>query len=322
MPESGTGRCRRWWSAAGLLLVCSAAQGELTCRVLDGGVELARDGQVVLHYHTSVVRPPAEIDPVYARSGFIHPVRTPGGRVVTADFPPDHAHQHGLFAAWVNTTFQDRKVDFWNQAGRTGRIEHVRLLKTESAADTAAFTAELRHVDLTSPGGEQPVLRELWTVRAYDGEGPFVFDIESRQTCIADTPLTINEYHYGGMAFRGSSQWFSPDKAAPADFQFLTSEGLDRISGNHTRPRWVVAHGSIDGQPCGLAVMGHPDNPRYPEPVRLHPTKPYFVFSPPVLGEMVMEPGQEQVRRYRYVAFDGPPDGTRLDQELQKFTAP
>lgn len=297
----------------------AAAEPRVLCRQTDTALELVRRGRLVLRYHTAVAEPPAGIDAVYRRSGFLHPVATPAGQVVTADFPRDHAHQHGIFSAWVNTTFEGRKVDFWNQAGRTGNVEHVRVVETSSGDDLASFTVELRHLDLTAPGGPVVVLRELWTVRLHDGAGPHRFDITSRQTCVASSPLTVNEYHYGGMAFRGCDAWFSADKSRPTDFAFITSEGLGRGAGNHSRPRWVVAQGSVDGTACGIAVLGHPGNPRAPEPVRLHDSKPYFAFSPCVLGEFVMEPGVEHVRRYRYVVFDGPADDSLLDAEWRAF---
>jgi hypothetical protein len=300
----------------------SALPAEQELRQDDQGIELLSEGRPVLRYHTAVQSPPEAIDPVFSRSGFLHPVCTPSGRVVTADFPADHAHQHGIFAAWVNTTFEGRKVDFWNQAGRTGHVEHVRHLDPPAHGGNVSFAVELRHSDLTAPGGPRPVLRETWRVTLFPNQPEHVFDLESRQTCIAESPLTINEYHYGGMAFRGCSAWFSGEaKQHPNDFRFLTSEGLGTIEGNHTRPNWVAAGGTVDGAPCGIAVLAHPGNFRHPAPVRLHPTKPYFVFSPCVLGEFALDPGVEHAARYRYVVFDGPIVPARLDELWQAYAA-
>lgn len=293
-----------------------AADPLVVCRQNAESLELFCRDRLVLRYHTAVVEPPAGVDPVFRRSGFMHPVATPSGRVVTDDFPADHLHQHGIFCAWVNTTFEGRSVDFWNQKGRTGNVEHVRVIETHNDGSAAGFTVELQHLDLTAPNGPKTVLQELWTVTCRDAGELHLFDIDSRQACIADSPLLVNEYHYGGMAFRGTSQWFQEG----TDFEFRTSEGLGRSDGNHTRPNWVAAIGSIDGQPSGIAMMGHPLNPRHPEPVRLHPSKPYFVFSPSVLGEFRLEPGMEQRRRFRYVAFDGPLNAARIDGVFAEYS--
>ena len=53
-------------------------------------------------YQGSEVQPPEGMDPIYARSGFIHPLRSPSGLVLTEAFPPDHAHPAwSLFSAWT-----------------------------------------------------------------------------------------------------------------------------------------------------------------------------------------------------------------------------
>lgn len=266
-------------------------------------------GHPVLQYNTAVVEPPAGIDPLFRRSGHIHPVFTPAGRIVTEEFPADHAHQHGIFNAWVNTTFEGRPVDFWNQAARSGRVEHVGIDTSQDGNVFAQFIAELRHSALNGPDGVQPVLQEHMLVRAWNVPDGHLFDIESREVDVADAPLIINEYHYGGMAFRGAAGWLGQP-----EHDFLTSEGGTRADGNHTRPVWVAAHGLVQGQPCTIVVFGHPRNFRHPQPVRLHPEKPYFVFTPPVLGEFSIEPGSEYVSRYRYLVHDGTLDPDWYDR--------
>ena len=91
----------------------------------NGLLTLELGGKPVLVYHEAVAEPPSGLESVYRRSGFIHPLMTRSGVVVTDDFPPDHAHQHGVFMAWVNCVFEERKIDFWNQLGRTAKISHL-----------------------------------------------------------------------------------------------------------------------------------------------------------------------------------------------------
>jgi len=279
----------------------------------DGRQLMLRVGdRPVLNYHHRTVESPSGIDPLYRRSGHIHPLFTPSGRSVTDDFPPDHAHQHGIFFAWVNTTFAGHAVDFWNQMGRTGAIEHIAIESLVDGPVFGQFRVRLRHLDTTSAGNPRAVLDETWDVRAYNLDQHFLVDIDSTQTCL-DEPLTIDEYHYGGMGVRGQRQWFDaqagdrgkPDPARRGEFEFTTSEGKNRLAGNHTRPEWVSLSGKIDGQPATLTVMGHPTNFRFPQPVRLHPTKPYFCFAPMVLGEFQLEKSRPYVSRYRFLVYDG-----------------
>jgi hypothetical protein len=288
----------------------------------------------VLTYQAAVVEPPPGIDRIYRRSGFIHPLQTPSGLAVTDDFPPDHAHQHGLFFAWVNTTFQGRHVDFWNQKERTGRVSHVSPGVVCRNAVTAGpvfgeLNVELLHEDQSAPGGPKPVLRECWLVRVYDVSAHFVVDLQSVQQVVND-PLTVNKYHYGGLGLRGNRQWFditaqgndTPDPAKSGRSDFLTSDGKHRIDGNHTRPYWVDLSGQVNGKFGGVAILDHPSNFRFPQAVRLHPNKPYFCFAPMVDGEFAIRRDHPYVSRYRLYIHDGPPDREAIESAWHDYADP
>ena len=293
------------------------ADATVTCTDDGTRLTLSIGDKPVITYNHGLLPAPEGIDPVFAKNGHIHPLRTPLGRFVTDDFPPDHAHQHGIFFAWVKTTFEDRPVDFWNQAKQLGSVEHMKILETVSGPVFGQFKVKLRHSDLTAPDGPKPVLEEIWTVRVYNVPDPFLIDLKSEQRCVADTPLVINEYHYGGMGLRAAREWYKQDGSG-----FLTSTGRKRRDGNHTRARWVITHGQSEGQPAAVAALGHPDNFRAPQYVRLHPTKPYFCFAPMVMGPFEIAPGKPFVSRYRYATYDGTPNPELIDQLWQDFAEP
>jgi hypothetical protein len=317
LPSGSTRRYRLEPAGAG-----RSRRAAVTC-VGDGKhLRLQVGDRPVLQYSTALVESPSGIESCYRRSGQIHPVYTPSGRVVTDDFPPDHAHQHGVFFAWVNTTFEGRHLDFWNQKEETGRIEHMAVLGMAGGPVFGQFQVKLRHEDMTAPEGPRPVLDEVWTVRAYNVSDVFLVDFESRQTCAGASPLTINKYHYGGMGLRGHRDWFDPavkgnnppDPARSGNSDFLTNEGENRATGNHTRPSWVDLAGLVGGQPAGVALLDHTGNFGFPQPVRLHPNKPYFCFAPMVLGSFEIVPGREYVSRYRFIVHDGVPDARELER--------
>jgi hypothetical protein len=237
--------------------------------------------------------------------------------VLTEAFPADHLHQHGVFFAWVNTEFDGRPVDFWNQADRTGTVEHAEVTHVVSGPVFAGFTVRLTHVDRSAQPEPMTALNETWTVRVYNRSDTFLVDIESQQECAGKLPLVLREYHYGGMALRGNSKWLGEEGS-----EFLTSEGKSRIDGNHTRPNWTDLSGALDGRPCGVAVLQHPSNARFPAPVRLHPSKPYFVYSPVVLGELTITPEDPLVSRYRYVTHEGRPDADALHAAWRDYAHP
>lgn len=273
----------------------------------DGRFDMQIAGRTILAYHTETVFPPQEADPIFRRSGHIHPFITPSGRVITDDFPSDHYHQHAVFAAWTKTEFEGEPVDFWNQAAGTGNVEHREVLEAVSGTVFASLKVRLAHVVTKSE--PRDVLSEIWTIRLFNITDFHLFEIESVQTCVAETPLTIKEYHYGGFGFRGSQAWIRN----PAH-KIITNETDDREVGNHTRPRWTAITGPVEGQPCSAAMFSCPENFRSPQPVRLHPTMPYFVYSPCVLGEFKLQPGNEYRSRYQYVACDGEPEHELMNQ--------
>ncbi len=289
----------------------------------DRSLSLSVDDEPVLRYWTDErPLPRADLDSVYLRGGYLHPVRTPSGRVVTGDYAEGHPHHHGIWSAWTNTEFRGRTPDFWNMQNETGTVVPMALDSTWSGPVQAGFRARHRHIDRSAP---EPVtaLYEEWTLRVYDvsaaeGDASYrLFDLSVVQTTASSSPLVLPPYHYGGMGVRGPDEWYGADNA-----HFLTSAGKDRSNGNETRARWTYIGGAVEGEQAGLAMLSHPDNVRSPQPVRIHPEMPYFSVAPSQLGRWSIEPGRPHVARYRVVAFDGPPDPDVLDRLWTDYAYP
>ncbi|MDA0837135.1 MAG: PmoA family protein [Planctomycetota bacterium] len=290
---------------------------ELLMLNTDGNLQAQIHGKTVFRYNHKTVPSPFPQEPFYARSGQIHPVFTPSGKLVTDDFAPDHKHQHGIMFAWTDTTFEGNKFDFWNQKKKQGTVAHASIEGQGNGNVFCWFKTKLAHLDIRDPEKPNAILNETWTVRVYNSKSPYLFEIESRQTCATNAPLQINKYHYGGMAFRGSRSW-----TGGGSYDYLTSEGKNREDGNHSRPNWSAIFGQTEGQWCGATILGHPENFRFPQPVRLHPQMPYFVFAPLVLGPFKIEPRKEYVSRYRYLIHDGKPDAAVADACWNDYASP
>lgn len=303
-----------------------------TANIQDGKVQISVNDKSVLQYNIDEVFPPEGAPDYYRKSGFIHPIYSPGGKVLTEGFPEGHMHQHGLFFAWVKTLFEGRTPDFWNQHNQSGRVAHQTMHGTESGPVFASFTSTLSHTDITAPDGPEEVLEERWQVMVYALDDMFLFDLSSLHTCVADSPLIMPQYRYGGLGIRANSQWFEgegafkdqdiPNRQGVGKGGFFTSEGLDRIDGNHTNPNWVLMDGRIDDAPVGLVAMGHPSNFRFPQPVRIHPSMPYFCFAPMVDGDFSIEPGEGYLSSYRFLVFDGDPDSKQIEQVWNDYSEP
>jgi Methane oxygenase PmoA len=144
-----------------------------------------------------------------------------------------------------------------------------------------------------------------------------VIDLVSTQRCAGTSALSLPQYHYGGLGFRGRREWDGKDNTF-----FLTSEGKDRSNGHGTRARWCHISGAVDGQRAGLAMLDHPGNFRAPQPMRIHPTEPFFCYAPSQLGDWEIVPERPYVSRYRLIAFDGAPEPAELDRLWNDYADP
>lgn len=268
--------------------------------------------------------PRTDIKPEIIRAGYVHPVFSPAGQIVTDDYPSNHPHHHGIWAPWTKTSFQGRAPDFWNMHAKTGAEELVALDRTWSGIVHGGFEARLKMVDRSAIPAPVEVLQVHWRLTAYAVAGALpavrMFDLIITQNCATADPLILPEYLYGGFGFRGAGAWNGPGDAA----RFLTSEGItDRLTGNNTRARWCYLGGAGEGGAvAGTATLGHPDNFRAPQPVRLHPNMPYFSFVPQQLGEFRIEPGRPYVARFRFIVADGAPDRARIDAYWHGYAQP
>src|SRR5699024_9676795 len=286
-------------------------------------VTFQKEEDSVFSYYYRSNNPPEELGPIYKRAGYIHPLFSPNEVPLTNHLDLKmHSHHYGIWAAWPHTEFQGRTPDFWNIQDGSARVEHVdSLQKIWQGPVYGGLKAKNHYVDLSSSA---PViaLNEEWVTRVYNtspinGREYNILDLKLTHTTNTAQPLKLPEYRYGGLAFRGHQQWDNPENVS-----FLTSKGYNRNNGNKTRARWVHIGGTVNGKLVGVAILGHPDNFRAPQPVRINPETPYMVFAPMQLGDMVIKPGSPYVMRYRFVTYDGKPDVERLNQLWNDYAYP
>ena len=95
-----------------------------------------------------------------------------------------------------------------------------------------------------------------------------------------------------------------------------------RSDGNGTRPVWCDLGGRPGPDDGGLTAIPFPLNFAYPQPVRLHPDKPYFSFAPAAVGEFSIEPGKPFVSAYRFHAHAGKVDAAGTELLARDLTDP
>jgi hypothetical protein len=258
----------------------------------------------------------AGYDEKLRRGGYLARLLTPSGRLVTGNMPEKHKHHHGVWFSWTKTQFDGRHPDFWNMGEGKGGVQNESTSAVWTAGAWAGWTAINRYDDLTG-GKAIAVLSERLSVviRASLPQDPvLIVDITVVQHCLTPQPLFLPTYHYGGLGLRGREEW---DGAA--NTRFLSSEGKTRANGNATRGRWCWMGGQVDGALAGTVILGHPNNVRAPQPLRMHPTEPFLCFAPSQLGDWRIAPDEPLVQRYRIIVADGEPDAAAIDRRWQAY---
>jgi hypothetical protein len=298
----------------------------------DAVLVIHRAGKDILQYNHALVPPPPlekmgerykNTRDLYYRSAFIHPLWSPAGSVLTNIHPDDHYHHIGIWMPWTKTKFEGKETDFWNLGSGQGTVRFNRFLSTVSGPVYGGFQAEHDHVALKTTDGEKVVLKEVWDVRVYNVGGPekdyWIWDFISTQRCVADSPLLLEKYRYGGFGFRGSADWKGETAA------YLTSTGKTRKDGHATRARWCDTAGVSDGKWKGMTFFSHPQNFRHPEAMRIWPDfeqEVFFNWAPVQTGDFEMKPGKDHVFRYRQYVHEGKVDVERTEQLWNDYAHP
>ena len=82
-------------------------------------------------------------------------------------------------------------------------------------------------------------------------------------------------------------------------------------------------YGAVEpGGFAGIAILDHPENFRSPQPMRVHPTEPFFCYAPSQLGDWEIGEESDYPSRYRFVTFEGEPDPGLLDRLWNDYAHP
>jgi hypothetical protein len=293
--------------------------------VKDGGDELLiRSGaDKVMAYHYGVALPPQGVPYEFRRSGFIHPLWSPTGEVLTHIQPKDHYHHFGIWNPWTKVTFEGETIDFWNLGEGKGAVRYKSLIAVTSGVLSGGFKVSQEHV-VFKPGYEKIAMNELinvklWNVNDESGKKVWLWDFTSTLNGASESPVVINEYRYAGFSIRATPEWNVNTSS------ILTSEGKTRKDGDGTTGRWMFCNGKAGGNLSGILFLSYPANFNHPEPMRIWPESSHDVFmnfSPTKNKDWVIEAGKEYALRYRVVVYSGEMTAARAEQYWQDFANP
>ncbi len=293
-----------------------------------GYLTISANNKNLLRYNYKTVYPPAGVDTVFKRSGFIHPLWSPGGQRLTRIGAPDHYHHFGLWDPWTHTLFEGDTVDFWNLKEKQGTVRFANFTSITSGPVYGDFQVLQQHIAFKRHGPEKAkeklALNELQSVRVYQlkaNQDYYLADITIQLNC-ADSPIKLLAYRYGGLGWRATEKWDGKNS------EMLTSEGHDRDHTDGSKARWVIVQGAIDNEYAGAVMMSYPTNYNYPEPLRVWNSKTngrgdvYANFSPTKDKDWPLIPGNDYVLKYRFVVFNGHFDKEKAEAAWHYFAYP
>jgi hypothetical protein len=278
----------------------------------------------VFTYRFAMTYPPKGVDPIYKRSGFIHPVWSPGGEVLSRIQPPDHYHHYGIWGPWTKTTIDGREVDFWNLSSGQGTVRFAEFLSKTEGDIFSGFKALQQHIDFAAKGEDQLAMNEILDLRVWNNKnGVWIIDYTTTLNSPLPNGIMLNAFRYGGgLGFRATEKWHKDNCTV------LTSEGKTRIDADGSSARWCIVEGESDTPEgrSGILFLSHPSNRMHPEPMRVWPLDAnggrgdmFFEFCPIRHNEWKLEPRQDYTLKYRMIVFDGKMDPQTAEKYWNSF---
>ncbi len=276
----------------------------------ENGVDFKLGDRVVLTYQTAMAKVPEGVNKAYEKSGFIHPISTSSGQVLSRIQPKDHYHHYGIWGPWTRATIGGREVDFWNLADGKGRVDFGEILSMKEAGGAAELNVRQNHFDLTAPESERLAIKEDLRIKVKPADkGRYSVDYTSTISTPLVGGILLDDYRYGGgIGFRATEVW------GDANSSILTSAGHDRKSADGTEARWVIVQGDSKSQEgkSGILFLSHNTNKSHPEPLRVWPEGQYqglgnvFIEFCPIRHESwALQQDQNYTLKYRMIVFDG-----------------
>ena len=292
------------------VFIFQANSQEVTLQESSKGMDFLLDGKLVLSYQMTKEPVPSGIKDAYSKSGFIHPIQSPSGQILSRIQPEDHYHHYGIWGPYARATIGGREVDFWNLGDEKGRVDFSHVLSKKQAGGAAELTVRQHHVDLKAAAESRIAMEEDLRIKVKPADkGRYLVDYTSTLQTAIPGGILLDDYRYGGgIGFRATEAW------GDANSTILTSEGKDRATADGSNARWILVTGQSDhpSGKSGILFMSHNTNQAHPEPLRVWPPGQYegkgnvFIeFCPIRHTSWEIQPGKRYSLTYRMLVFDG-----------------
>lgn len=249
---------------------------------------------------------------------YFHPIRLPGGPVMTGLSPADHPWHRALWFSWkfvdgINYwEFHDLKDPKSDPVGRT-EFTGKEDIRTGKDGATISLDVEYRY------GGRVP-LREKRRIRIEmpRTDGSYAIDWDCVFNAAGPDVELNKDTGYAGLFFRASPNWREP--------RYLNSEGISGPAVHQAAAKWIDLSGIDESGfgPFGVALFDHPENPRFPAPWWRDRSRDDDAIA--YIGTGLLFSGPLKVTksaplrlRYRILVHNGRLPAEALDEEFRKF---
>jgi len=265
-----------------------------------------------LTYQTRYCEVPDGIKKDFEKSGFIHPITSPSGQVLSRIQPPDHYHHYGIWGPWTRATINGREVGFfgiWEM--ERGESDFGEVLSMKEAGGAAELNVRQNHLDLTAPESERLAIKR----RTFASK----LSLRIRGDTVSITLLLFK------LQWMAESFWMTT--AMVGGLVFGPQKFGEMILVRYLPQREMIVKLRMEPKQNGLLskeiskakegksgilFLSHNTNKVHPEPLRVWPVGQYegkgnvFIEFCPIRHESwALLKDEKYTLKYRMIVFDG-----------------
>lgn len=251
-------------------------------------------------------------DPRRKRACYVHPIWGLNGEVLTADFPADHFHHHGLFWTWPHVEIDGKHYDLWADRGGL-RQKFLRWLHRETGPVAAVVAFE----NGWFIGDTQVMTERIWLTAFHRCGDHRVIDVS---LTFIPKDQTISLRGAPGKSYGGLTLRFDPSSREATTI--TVPSGKTTADLPDTRLPWADLTSTFDrrGAKSGAMLMVHPAHPDFPPTWLTRHYGPLCVGWPGVTARS-FPPNQPFQLNYRIWIHRGAVDLERLKAVYRAYRA-
>lgn len=282
------------WLIIGLLLSTGVASAQFNWRMdEDKGTLILLEKDIPVFTYRYGDQLAEGVPALYERSCYIHPLYGLDGTVLTADFPPDHLHHHGLFWTWPEVTVRGQKTQTWHPANL--RQYFSRWIEREASEEFALLKVENTwKLDKKEVVALETVSLKIHPIENTGRKIDLIIRLEAVGGPMVLRGAGEGNKGYGGLCFRGAEMFTGA--------VMTTDTGRQTQDATDTRFKWA----DLSTEGYGITILVDPGHPDYPIPWLIR--RSYAgILNPswPGIDPVTLEPGAPATLRYQILLHRG-----------------